>query len=94
MYLHKCLLFYRPLNLTDSGFNSDHIKKKSLSEESLLGTDSIILEQPKNYSLPIKPLGDINVKLEDIIPCMYKVFYLKNYILLFYTIIPGDSLNI
>uniref|UniRef100_A0A2S2NAK1 ADP-ribosylation factor-binding protein GGA1 n=1 Tax=Schizaphis graminum TaxID=13262 RepID=A0A2S2NAK1_SCHGA len=60
----------KPVNLKDTEFNSDIIKKNGLSDEPLFGTqDSIIFEQPKNYSIQIKPLGDINIKLEDIIPC-------------------------
>ncbi|XP_026810979.1 ADP-ribosylation factor-binding protein GGA1 isoform X2 [Rhopalosiphum maidis] len=61
--------FEKPFNLKDTEFNSDIIKKNDPSDEPLLGTqDSIIFEQPKNYSIQIKPLGDINIKLEDIIP--------------------------
>lgn len=75
---HKCLLFYRPFNLTDAELSSDNIKKSSLSDEPLIGTHDSILFEQKNYSLQIKPLGDINIKLEDIIPCAYKdlTFYI------------------
>jgi len=75
---HKFLLFYRPFNLTDAELSSDNIKQNSLSDEPLLGTHDSILFEPKNYSLQIKPLGDINIKLEDIIPCAYKdlTFYI------------------
>uniref|UniRef100_A0A2H8TPW3 ADP-ribosylation factor-binding protein GGA1 n=1 Tax=Melanaphis sacchari TaxID=742174 RepID=A0A2H8TPW3_9HEMI len=60
----------KSFNLTDTEFNSDIIKKNGISEEPLFGTqDSIIFEQPKSYSLQIQPLGDINIKIEDIIPC-------------------------
>ncbi|CAH1716145.1 ADP-ribosylation factor-binding protein GGA1 isoform X1 [Aphis gossypii] len=62
--------FEKPFNLTEKEFNSDIIKKNGLSHDPLFGTqDSIIFEQPNNHSLQIKPLGDINIKLEDIIPC-------------------------
>jgi len=64
--------------LADTEFNSDDIKKNGQPEESLLGTqNSITFEQPKNYSLQILPLGDINMKLEDIIPCTYKYLKIK-----------------
>ncbi|KAL4150021.1 hypothetical protein QTP88_003869 [Uroleucon formosanum] len=59
----------KPFNLTDTELGSDKIKKNGLSDEPLLGTHDSILFEPKNYSLQIKPLGDINIKLEDIIPC-------------------------
>lgn len=62
--------FEKPFNLTETEFNSDIIKKNGVSHDPLFGTqDSIIFEQPNNHSLQIKPLGDINIKLEDIIPC-------------------------
>ncbi|KAL5234278.1 hypothetical protein ACI65C_001688 [Semiaphis heraclei] len=59
----------KQFNLTDSELSSDNIKNNGLSEEPLLGTQDSILFDPKNYSLQIKPLGDINIELEDIIPC-------------------------
>ncbi|XP_008183807.1 ADP-ribosylation factor-binding protein GGA1 isoform X2 [Acyrthosiphon pisum] len=60
----------KPFNLTDAELSSDNIKKNSqMSDEPLSGTHDSILFEPKNYSLQIKPLGDINIKLEDIIPC-------------------------
>lgn len=64
--------------MTDTELGSDKIKKNGLSDEPLLGTHDSILFEPKNYSLQIKPLGDINIKLEDIIPCAYKdlTFYI------------------
>jgi len=71
-------LFYRPFNLTDPELSSDNIKNNGLSEEPLLDTQDSILFEPKNYSFQIKPLGDINIKLEDIIPCLCK--YLTLYI--------------
>jgi len=58
--------------MTETELSSDNIKKNGLSDEPVLGTHDSILLEPKNYSLQIKPLGDINIKLEDIIPCMYK----------------------
>jgi len=58
--------------LTNPELSSDNIKNNGLSEEPLLGAQDSILFEPKKYSLQIKPLGDINIELEDIIPCAYK----------------------
>jgi len=64
--------------LTDTEFNSDSIKTNGLSEEKLLDSEDSIYFEPKNCGFQIKPLGDINIKLEDIIPCKYKdlTFYI------------------
>ncbi|XP_015379468.1 PREDICTED: ADP-ribosylation factor-binding protein GGA1 isoform X2 [Diuraphis noxia] len=58
----------KPFNLTDPELSSDDIKNNGLSEEPFLGTQDSVLFEPKNYSLQIKPLGDINIELENIIP--------------------------
>lgn len=71
--------------MTETEFNSDIIKKNGLSHDPLFGTqDSIIFEQSNNHSLQIKPLGDINIKLEDIIPCMYKNCIYLNFKIKYY----------
>lgn len=58
-----------PFNLIDTELSSDNIEKNGISKDSLLGTQDSIVSEPKNYNFEIKPLGDINIKLEDIIPC-------------------------
>ncbi|XP_022176039.1 ADP-ribosylation factor-binding protein GGA1 isoform X2 [Myzus persicae] len=59
----------KPFNLTDTEFSSDNIKTNGLSEEPLLDTKDSIYFEPNNCGFQIKPLGDISIKLEDIIPC-------------------------
>lgn len=60
------------MHLPDAAFNSADIIKSSLSEESLLVTEeSKTFLQQKNDNYELKPLGDITLKLEDIVPCMY-----------------------
>lgn len=59
----------KTLNLSDAEFNLDIINKNGLSEESLDLDDSKSFLQPKNDSFQLKPLGDITIKIDDIIPC-------------------------
>lgn len=66
------ILFYRTLHLPDTEFNSTNIKNNDLSENSLLVTEeSKAFLQQKNDNYELKPLGDITLKLEDIVPCTY-----------------------
>ncbi|VVC33641.1 Hypothetical protein CINCED_3A021531 [Cinara cedri] len=59
----------KTLSLDEEGFSSDNVKKKSLSEESPLDTDdSKTILQPLNDNSLLKPLGEITIKLEDIVP--------------------------
>ncbi|XP_025417614.1 ADP-ribosylation factor-binding protein GGA1 isoform X2 [Sipha flava] len=57
------------LNLTDTRFKTDSIEENNLSEKiMLISEDSKTLLPSTNYNSQLKPLGDINIKLEDIIP--------------------------
>lgn len=66
-------LFYSVLNLSNTKFDDDNNTKKSSSKELVTCIeDSKTLLLPKNdFNSQLKPLGDINIKIEDIIPCMY-----------------------
>lgn len=58
--------------MNDNEFDSDNAKKISLSDESLLDTDdSKTVLQPINDNSQLKPLGDITIELEDIVPSKY-----------------------
>lgn len=60
--------------MDDNEFDSDNVKKKNLSEESLLDTDdSKTVLQPINDNSQLKPLGDITIELEDIVPSKYSM---------------------
>jgi len=80
--LYNSKLFYRTLNLSDAEFNLDIINKNGLSEESLDIKDSKSFLQPKNDRFQLKPLGDITIQIDDIVPCVYStilhlLLYLK-----------------
>jgi len=82
IHLYNCKLFCRTLNLSDSEFNLNIINKNGLSEESLNIEDSKSFLQPKNDSFQLKPLGDITIQIDDIVPCVYStilhlLLYLK-----------------
>lgn len=60
------------MNIPDVLLESDNSKENCVSEKSFLDTeDSKVSIQPENYNSQLKPLGDITIELEDIIPCMY-----------------------
>lgn len=66
------ILYNRISNLSDTEFDFNTIKKNGLSEDSLLSIEDPKTHlQYKNDNTNLKPLGDITIKLEDIIPCMY-----------------------
>lgn len=71
------------MNLSDTKFDSNNIIKNSSSQESLLCIeDSKTLLLPKNdLNSQLKPLGDITIEIENIIPCMYSKSVLTTYIL-------------
>lgn len=73
-------MFSRILNLTDN------IEENNLSEKIMLTSeDSKTLLPSTNCSSQLKSLGDINIKLEDIIPGMYLMLYLFYIISSYYT---------
>lgn len=59
------------LSLPNTEFDSK--TSNGLSKEgSLLDKEETkTISQPKSEKSQIKPLGDISIKLEDIVPCMY-----------------------
>lgn len=58
------------------GIDLNVIKKNDLSNELLLDIeDPKINEQQKNDDSQLKPLGDIIIQLEDIIPCMFIKYF-------------------
>lgn len=59
------------LNTQDTKCIEDNFKTNGLSEESLETVDSKIYLLPKTNNFQVKPLGDITIKIEDIVPCMY-----------------------
>jgi hypothetical protein len=78
-------MFFRILNLTDTRFKTDSIEENNLSEKiMLISEDSKTLLPSTNYNSQLKPLGDINIKLEDIIPGINLVVILYFTILLKY----------
>lgn len=70
-------LFYRTLNVIDEEFNLNKTQNNNLPEELLLNIeDSKPCNQLKSDNCQLKPLGDITITLEDIIPRMYSIIYL------------------
>lgn len=59
------------LNSQNTECIEDNFKTNGLSEESLETVDSKLCLLSKTCNLQLKPLGDITIKIEDIVPCMY-----------------------
>lgn len=66
--LFKHLLFYRTLKLFDTEFNLDNSKINGSSEA--FTEDSKTFSLPKSDNSQLKPLGDITITVNDIIPRM------------------------
>lgn len=68
--------------MPDVELNSD-IKKNSLFEESLGIENLKSFLELKNDSYLLKPLGDITIEIDDIVPCMYStialIYNFQNY---------------
>lgn len=64
-------MFCRILNLADIEFKMDNIEENGLSEKIMLITEDPKTLLPSNHNSELKPLGDINIKIEDIISCKY-----------------------
>lgn len=76
-------LFYRTSNPSNTDLDLNNIKKNGLPNESLLCIDNSKTQLlPTNFnSFQIRPLVDLTIKLEDIVPSMYRhsvfKFFLK-----------------
>lgn len=73
-YLNVRTLLYRTSNLSNVELDLISVKNNGSSNESLLSMDNskTQLLSPTNYDSHLRPLVDITVKLEDIVPSMLK----------------------
>lgn len=75
----------RVFDLTNTEFKMNNSEENGLLEKIMLNTDDSNAFLPStNNNSQLKPLGDINIKLEDIIPCMYFKCFKCIYFKLFY----------
>lgn len=57
------------MNIPDALLESNNSKENDISETSFLDSESS--KTSENYDSQLKPLGDITIELEDIVPCKY-----------------------